>query len=74
MAIVRCVGKPNLFITFTCNPTWPEIQAELLPNQSAVDRPDLTARVFNLKVILFALSRPVQYMQITPCFRRPSPV
>lgn len=29
MAIVRCCGKPDLFITFTCNLNWPKIQQEL---------------------------------------------
>jgi len=50
IAIVRHFGKPSLFITFTANPKWIEILNELLPNQSAADRPDLVARVFNLKV------------------------
>jgi len=50
MAIVSCYGKPDLFVTFTCNPKWPEIIRELLPNQAAVDRPDLTARVFHMKL------------------------
>ena len=43
MSIVSHFGKPDLFITFTCNPKWPEITRELLPNQNAADRPDLTA-------------------------------
>ena len=30
MAIVREFGKPDLFITFTCNPSWPEITENLL--------------------------------------------
>jgi len=50
MAIVSHFGKPDLFITFTCNPKWPEITKELLPHQVAADRPDLTARVFHLKL------------------------
>ena len=50
MAIVSHFGKPDLFITFTCNPKWPEITQELLPNQNAIDRPDLTARVFHIKL------------------------
>ena len=50
IAIVRHFGKPSLFITFTANPKWVEIANELLPSQSASDRPDLVARVFNLKV------------------------
>ncbi|KAK4521041.1 Isochorismatase domain-containing protein [Mucor velutinosus] len=49
MAISRFFGKPTLFITFTANPNWREIQDELLPGQSAADRPDLVAEVFNRK-------------------------
>ena len=49
MAIVRKKGKPDLFITFTCNPKWDEIQDALLPGQSAQDRPDLISCVFYQK-------------------------
>ena len=49
MTIVRNYGKPDLFITMTCNPRWREIQENLLPGQQAADRPKLCARVFNLK-------------------------
>lgn len=49
MCLVRQYGKPDLFITFTCNPYWPEIQENLFPNQTYCDRPDLVVRVFNLK-------------------------
>ena len=50
MAIVRSLGNPDLFITMTCNPKWPEITSALKPGQLATDRPDLTNRVFKLKV------------------------
>lgn len=50
MAIVRKFGKPDLFITMTCNPQWPEIQESLLQGQTANDRPDIIARVFNAKL------------------------
>jgi len=50
MAIARKHGGPSLFITFTCNPTWIEVTRELYPGQAAVDRPDLIARVFNMKL------------------------
>jgi len=50
MAIVSCFGKPDLFITFTCNPKWSEITEELLPYQNVADRPDLIARVFHIKL------------------------
>jgi len=50
MALVRKQGKPDLFITMTSNPKWPEVTAELLPGQSASDRPDIVERVFKLKL------------------------
>jgi hypothetical protein len=50
MDIVRRYGKPDLFITFTCNPLWEEIQRELKDCQESSDRPDLVARVFNIKL------------------------
>ena len=63
MAICRHCRKPDLFLTMTANPNWPEIQQALLeldgpvnndPNnplkrQTAVDRPDIVAHVFNQK-------------------------
>ena len=42
-------SHPHLFITMTCNPNWPEIQDQLEPGQTALDRPELVSRVFNLK-------------------------
>jgi hypothetical protein len=39
---------PDLFITFTCNPKWPEITAELLPGQASNNRHDIVARLFNI--------------------------
>jgi len=50
MAIVRSLGKPDLFITFTTNPQWPEITASLFPGEQPSDRPDICARVFHLKL------------------------
>lgn len=50
LSIVRKLGKPDLFITFTCNPKWEEITAALNPGQYASDRPDLVTRVFKLKL------------------------
>ncbi len=50
MSIVRHFGSPSIFTTFTCNPTWPEIADNLLSGQTAQDRPDLTVRVFKLKL------------------------
>ena len=42
-------GKPDLFITFTCNPQWEEITSALLLDHKASDRPVLIVRVFRLK-------------------------
>jgi hypothetical protein len=49
MAIARYYRTVDLFITCTTNPDWPEITRELLPGQQPADRPDLVARVFQLK-------------------------
>jgi PIF1-like helicase/Helitron helicase-like domain at N-terminus len=52
IAIVRASTKPDIFITMTCNPKWSEITENILPHQSAQDRPDIVARVFKLKLDL----------------------
>jgi len=48
MALARHYQGFDLFITFTCNPFWPEITNELLHSQSTSDRPDLSVHVFNM--------------------------
>jgi hypothetical protein len=50
MACMRVHGKPDLFITFTANPKWPEIINELAAGQEPNDRPDLISRVFKIKL------------------------
>ena len=50
MTIVRKFGRPDIFVTFTTNPKWPEIKEQLAPYQEASDRPDIVARVFRLKM------------------------
>src|SRR5271154_6043669 len=59
MAICRTFRKPDIFLTMTANPKWPEIQDQLLweapdhnnrrRRQQASDRPDIVARVFEQK-------------------------
>jgi len=49
LAINRHFGGADLFLTMTADPNWPEIQRELLPGQTAADRPDLVSRVFKMK-------------------------
>ena len=53
MAITRALGKPDLFITMTCNPKWPEIVAALPHGQNAASRPDIVDRVFAMKLAHF---------------------
>jgi hypothetical protein len=50
LTYVRIYGRPDLFITFTCNPRWKEIEKILLPGQTPIDRHDITARVFKQKL------------------------
>ena len=50
MALVQQFGKPDLFITMTCNPDWKEIKQELRQGELAQDRPDLTSRIFRAKL------------------------
>ena len=45
MTYVCQYSRPDLFITFTCNPKWIEITNLLLPGQSSSDRHHITARV-----------------------------
>jgi hypothetical protein len=50
MAIVRHMGQPDLFITMTANPNWPEISAAIPPHADDKARADIVSRVFALKV------------------------
>jgi hypothetical protein len=50
MALVQKFGKPDIFLTMTCNPHWDEIRRELLPEQTPQDHPDLVVRVFHAKL------------------------
>jgi len=51
MAICGWIGYPDLFITFTCNHKWPEVLDYLKKhNLSPEDRPDLSSRIFKLKL------------------------
>ncbi|GJR83724.1 uncharacterized protein Tco_0154509, partial [Tanacetum coccineum] len=51
MALCRWYGCPDLFITMTCNPNWPEIgKYTRQQNLSSSDRPDMLTRVFKMKL------------------------
>lgn len=52
MAICRWAGYPDLFLTFTCNPKWPEINEmlRLIGQESDDNRVDIICRVFQIKL------------------------
>ncbi|XP_074327314.1 uncharacterized protein LOC141665237 [Apium graveolens] len=52
LAICHTIGHPSLFLTMTCNTQWPEIKSmmKFFPVIDVADKPDVTARVFKLKL------------------------
>ncbi|XP_010451598.1 PREDICTED: uncharacterized protein LOC104733743 [Camelina sativa] len=52
MALCRWFGNPDLFITFTANPNWPELTEHLqtYTTEGSNLRPDLQSRVFKMKL------------------------
>ena len=50
MALPRRFGRPDLFITMTCNPAWDEIRLAVPQGSSWQEHPDIVARVFMIKV------------------------
>ncbi|XP_072084365.1 uncharacterized protein [Arachis hypogaea] len=55
MAICKHFGYPDLFLTLTCNPNWPEFQRYTNRDQVPIaNRPDIACRVFhaNMKCLL----------------------
>ncbi|KAF1866290.1 hypothetical protein Lal_00024294 [Lupinus albus] len=56
MAISSFIGFPDLFIMFTCNPNWLEINRLLSPMQlKPQDRPYIISRVFKIKFDQFLM-------------------
>ncbi|XP_010490304.1 PREDICTED: uncharacterized protein LOC104768062 [Camelina sativa] len=51
MATCKKFGFPDLFITFTCNPKWPELVRFVNERKlKAEDRPDIICKIFKLKL------------------------
>ena len=82
MAIVRATSKLDLFITMTCNPSWPEILRECAKyGQNPQDRPDIVARCFRLKLLQLLkdllksniLGRPVAHFYVIEFQKRGLP-
>ena len=53
LAITATYGQPTFFITFTCNPEWPEIQSQCSPGQDFHDIPVIVCHVFKQKLAHF---------------------
>jgi hypothetical protein len=81
MAIVAKFGKPDLFCTFTCNPTCKDITDALLPGQQPSDRPDIVSRVFKIHLEQLmkdirqkhVLGKPVAYIYVIEFQKRGLP-
>ena len=73
MSICRWAGYPDLFITFTCNPKWPEIEGflSLILAQRLEDRPDIIARVFKIKLdqLLCDLKHGKHFGKVIACIK-----
>lgn len=52
MAICRWAGYPDIFLTFTCNPKWPEINQmlDMIGERDDPNRADIICRVFEVKL------------------------
>ncbi|KAK7101715.1 hypothetical protein V1264_020052 [Littorina saxatilis] len=81
MAIVSKYGKPDLFLTYTCNPRCKDICDALLPGQQAHDHPDIVARVFKQHLAELisditkrhVLGKPVAYVYVIEFQKRGLP-
>ncbi|NEL52376.1 hypothetical protein G3V67_24155, partial [Escherichia coli] len=49
MAITRYNQHPNIFLTMTVNPSWPEISGTLLAHQHSSNWPNIITHVFEMK-------------------------
>jgi hypothetical protein len=50
VTLVQRFGKPDYFVTITCNPYWDEISRELFSGQTPQDRPELVANFYRSKL------------------------
>jgi len=78
MTIIVNNGKPDIFLTMTCNPSWSEISSELQNQQTPQDRPDLLTQIFQAKfeqlkedvVNKGVLEKVISYMYVTEFQKR----
>jgi hypothetical protein len=50
MTLVQRFGKPDYFVTMTCNPYWEEVSREQFLGQTLQGHPELVARVYRSKL------------------------
>ena len=50
LAVVREFGPPDMMITMTCNPEWPEIVDSIPVGARAMDYPAVCARAFKVRL------------------------
>lgn len=52
MTICQWAGCPDIFLTFTSNPRWIEIQhfIDFISGQKVEDHPNIIARLFHIKI------------------------
>ena len=67
MAICKNYGHPDLFITFTSNPQWPEIYAviKLIGHQKNISLPQIMCRIFYQKLWLL-----IKDITVKRCFSK----
>ena len=66
MAVIRSYGKPDLFVTMTFNPHWPEIENEMTNVQNA-DKLTIISRVFKMKLNALMDDNPMAYETVIKC-------
>ncbi|XP_062104396.1 uncharacterized protein LOC133815593 [Humulus lupulus] len=71
MAICKWAGYPDLFLTFTCNPKWPEINdmIHLIGQKDDNNRVDIICRVFEIKLfqLMHDLKKEQPFGKIIAC-------
>jgi len=50
LMLVSEFGKGHIFMTATCNTSWPEFKERLPPGQNAYTRPDVTCEIFHQRL------------------------
>lgn len=65
MAVAQQMGPPSYFVTITCSSKWPEFAEFIKPGMTASDRPEIVARIFQMK--LKQVSHPAFVVLVCHC-------